>query len=214
MNRCDHRECAHPDKERFLTLATLITFVRTTATVALALEAARERSLALLLWALGIYWVLDIVDGMVARAMDQETRIGAVIDIMCDRMSAACFYLGYAWYEPTMVAPVGIYLAEFMVVDFFLSLAFLAWPISSPNYYYVVDRRIWWWNWSKPGKVVNSALFAVLVVWTKDPWLCGAVALGLLALKTTSLIRLARITLPVPGGCALDRTNDPVSSTR
>ena len=38
----------------------------------------------------------------------------------------------------------------------FLSLAFMAWPIRSPNYFYVVDRRIWLWNWSRPGKAANS----------------------------------------------------------
>ena len=47
-----------------------------------------------------------------------------------------------------------------MVIDGFLSLAFLAWPITSPNYFYVVDRRLWLLNWSHPGKAVNSGLFA------------------------------------------------------
>ena len=63
-----------------------------------------------------------------------------------------------------------IYLAEFMVVDCFLSLAFLAWPMRSPNYFYVVDRTLWLWNWSKPGKAVNSSLFAVLLLVTGWVW--------------------------------------------
>ncbi len=91
-----------------------------------------------------------------------------------------------------------IYLAEFMVVDCFLSLAFLAWPVRSPNYFYVIDRTIWLWNWSKPGKAVNSSLFAVLLLVTQMPWLGAVIALGLLALKVVSLVRLGRLGLPDP----------------
>ena len=78
-----------------------------------------------------------------------------MLDVLCDRLSAAVFYVGFAWYDPTMAVPVGIYLAEFLVLDMFLSIAFLAWPVSSPNYFYVVDRRLWRWNWSKPGKAAQ-----------------------------------------------------------
>ena len=72
------------------------------------------------------------------------------------------------------------------------------WPISSPNYFYVVDRPLWLWNWSKPGKAVNSSLFAVLLLVTGWVWLGAAVATGLLVLKCVSLVRLGRIGLPVP----------------
>jgi CDP-diacylglycerol--glycerol-3-phosphate 3-phosphatidyltransferase len=85
-----------------------------------------------------------------------------------------------------------------MVVDTFLSIAFLAWPIRSPNYFYVVDRTIWLWNWSKPAKAVNSALFAVLLLVTGWVWLGLAIATALLALKCWSVVRLLRIGLPVP----------------
>ena len=142
------REFARPEVERLATPATVLTFARTAATLILALGGAREGSLALLLWALGVYWVGDIADGVLARRLDQETRIGAVVDIMCDRLSAASFYVGFAWYDPSMAVPVGIYLAEFLVLDMFLSIAFLAWPVSSPNYFYVIDTRLWRWNWS------------------------------------------------------------------
>jgi CDP-diacylglycerol---glycerol-3-phosphate 3-phosphatidyltransferase len=202
IDGCSHRECAHATNERVLTLPTLISFARTAATLVLALLGAHEHSLALLLWALGVYWVGDMADGAVARLTDRETRTGATLDIMCDRISAAVFYVGFAWYDPTMVVPVGLYLAEFMVVDMYLSLAFLAWPLSSPNYFYLVDRRIWLWNWSKPGKALNSALFAVFMVWTRDAWVAGIIACGLLGLKTMSLGWMVRLGLPVPSGCA------------
>jgi CDP-diacylglycerol--glycerol-3-phosphate 3-phosphatidyltransferase len=91
-----------------------------------------------------------------------------------------------------------VYLAEFMVVDCLLSLAFLAWPIRSPNYFHVVDRRLWLWNWSKPGKTANSALFAVLLLVTESAVLGLAVAGALLVMKSVSLTRLMRLGLPVP----------------
>ncbi len=97
-----------------------------------------------------------------------------------------------------MAIPVSVYLFEFMVVDAYLSLAFLAWPVRSPNYFYVVDRPIWLWNWSKPGKALNSGLFAVLLLLT-GWWHVGlGIALVLLTLKVMSLKRLLLIGIPLP----------------
>jgi len=184
--------------ERLGTPATVVTAVRTVTSVAVAGVAAVEQSLILLVVALVVYWAGDMLDGFVARLWRCETRIGAALDILCDRFCAAAFYLGLVWLEPIFVLPVLIYLAEFMVVDCFLSLAFLAWPIRSPNYFFVVDRTLWRWNWSKPGKAVNSSLFAVLLLVTGWVWLGVAVATALLVLKSASLVRLGRIGLPVP----------------
>ena len=184
--------------ERVLTSATLVTAARTVVSVALAGVAAAEQSLTLLVASLVVYWVGDVLDGSVARLRRCETRIGASLDILCDRFCAAAFYLGLMWLQPETAPAVLVYLAEFMVVDCFLSLAFLAWPIRSPNYFFVVDRPLWLWNWSKPGKAVNSSLFAVLLLVTGWVWLALAIAVALLALKTASLVRLGRIGLPVP----------------
>jgi CDP-diacylglycerol--glycerol-3-phosphate 3-phosphatidyltransferase len=189
---------AHPEQERVGTSATVITFVRTVASVVLAGLAAREESLTLLVAALVVYWAGDSLDGFVARIRGCETRIGAVLDILCDRFCAASFYLGLVWLHHEYAVPVLIYLAEFMVVDCFLSLAFLAWPVRSPNYFYVIDRPLWLWNWSKPGKAVNSSLFAVLLLITGWVWLGAAIAAALLVMKSVSLVRLGRIGLPVP----------------
>ena len=140
-----------------------------------------------------------MLDGFYARVRDCETRIGAVLDIMCDRLNAAAFYIGLAWLQPDLSPAIFVYLAEFMVVDCFLSIAFLAWPVRSPNYFFVVDRPIWLWNWSKPAKAVNSALFAVLLLVTGWMWVGLVIASALLVLKCVSLHRLVRIGLPVPG---------------
>ncbi|HYO38446.1 MAG TPA: CDP-alcohol phosphatidyltransferase family protein [Nocardioidaceae bacterium] len=189
---------AHPEQERVGTSATVITFVRTVASVTLAGFAAREQSLTLLVVALVVYWAGDSLDGFVARVRGCETRIGAVLDILCDRFCAAAFYLGLVWLHPEYALAVFLYLGEFMVVDCFLSLAFLAWPVRSPNYFYVVDRPLWLWNWSKPGKAVNSSLFAVLLLVTEQAWLGALIATALLVMKCASLVRLGRIGLPVP----------------
>ena len=185
--------------ERLLTGATVITAVRTGVSVVLAAAAAYEQDLTLLVVALGVYWVGDMLDGFYARVRDCETRIGAVLDIMCDRLNAAAFYIGLAWLQPDLSPAIFVYLAEFMVIDCFLSIAFLAWPIRSPNYFFVVDRTIWLWNWSKPAKAVNSALFAVLLLVTGWMWVGLVIATALLVLKCVSLRRLAQIGLPVPG---------------
>jgi CDP-diacylglycerol---glycerol-3-phosphate 3-phosphatidyltransferase len=188
----------HPEQERIGTSATVITFVRTVASVVLAGLAARDQSITLLVVALVVYWAGDSLDGFVARIRGCETRMGAVLDILCDRFCAAAFYLGLVWLHPDYAVPVFIYLGEFMVVDCFLSLAFLAWPVRSPNYFYVIDRQLWLWNWSKPGKAVNSSLFAVLLLATGWVWPAAAIATALLVMKSLSLVRLGRIGLPVP----------------
>lgn len=185
--------------ERLLTGATVITAVRTIASAGLAATAAYQDSLGLLVAALAVYWVGDMLDGFYARVRDCETRIGAVLDIMCDRLNAGAFYIGLAWLQPDLSPAIFVYLAEFMVIDCFLSIAFLAWPVRSPNYFFVVDRPIWLWNWSKPAKAVNSALFAVLLLATGWMWVGLAIASALLVLKVVSLHRLVRIGLPVPG---------------
>jgi CDP-diacylglycerol--glycerol-3-phosphate 3-phosphatidyltransferase len=146
-----------------------------------------------------VFWAGDSLDGQVARRAGCETRIGAVVDIFCDRLCAAGFYFGLAWLHHEYAAPVIVYLAEYMVIDCFLSITFLAWPLRSPNYFHVVDRRIWLLNWSHPGKATNSGLFAILLLVTHLAWLGLAVAAALLVFKCVSLAKVLRLGLPVPG---------------
>jgi CDP-diacylglycerol--glycerol-3-phosphate 3-phosphatidyltransferase len=197
---------ADPAKERFATPATIITFIRTAAAVTImgfAMHADRSGgfwspALKLLVIGLVVYWAGDSLDGQVARRMHHETRIGAVLDIMSDRFCSAAFYLGLAWLHPEFTVPVLIYLAEFMVIDCFLSITFLAWGIRSPNYFYVIDRAIYRLNWTHPAKAVNSALFAVFLLVTHLAWVGAIVASALLVFKIVSLVMVARIGLPVP----------------
>ena len=50
-----------------------------------------------------------------------------------------------------------VFLLSFMVLDTMLSLAFLCWPVVSPNYFDAVDRRVWQLNWSPAAKAANTA---------------------------------------------------------
>ena len=72
---------ADPARERLNTPATVITVVRTVASVALSAVAASHQHLTLLVVALVVHWVGDSLDGWVARVRDCETRTGAVLDI-------------------------------------------------------------------------------------------------------------------------------------
>ncbi len=208
MGGAPERIYADASTERLLTGATVITFVRTAITLVIAVWAAYDASLTLIIVGLVTYWVGDSIDGEWARWFDCETRIGAVIDMMCDRLSCGALYVGLAWLQPggwisdepmTLVGiPVAVYLFEFMVIDMYLSLAFLAWPIRSPNYFHVIDRRIYLWNWSRIGKAANSGAFAVILLATGWWWLGLIIAVGLLALKCISLRWLLQLGIPVP----------------
>ena len=187
---------ARPERERFWTWPTVVTLVRTIGSLTLIGLAFRGHSMSFLLAGLGIYWAGDILDGWLARRLDQETRIGAVADILCDRLSAVPFYVGLVWLDSTLAMPVGVYLAEFLVVDLLLSLAFRAWPLVSPNYFYLVDHRIWALNWSPLAKTINSAAFIAILLLTDNAVLATSFALALLALKCFSMARLLRLGLP------------------
>ena len=196
-----HGWAVRPDGH-VLTGASVITAVRTVAAITIGLAATRaettDAALRLLVASLVVYWVGDVLDGAWARLRDHETRFGGVLDVVCDRACAIVFYVGVAWHLPDLVLPVGVYLIEFAVVDMVLSLAFVSWPLISPNYFYLVDRTLWLWNWSKPAKAVNSSAFAVLLLVTESVWLCTGVAGVLLVLKLASLVRLVRLGIPVP----------------
>jgi CDP-diacylglycerol--glycerol-3-phosphate 3-phosphatidyltransferase len=202
---------ADPSRERLFTSANAVTGVRTLGSVALSALAAQQDDKSLLVVALVVYWSGDSLDGFVARIRDCETRTGAVLDIVCDRFCGAAFYVGLGWLEPHLAPAIFLYLGVFMVVDLYISIAFLAWPITSPNYFYVVDRSLWRWNWSKPGKTLNSALFAVILLISGSSPVGLVIALCLLVLKALSFRRLLLIGLPIPSAPLSTRTDARVA---
>jgi len=197
MTTASHHGWELPKKDTLFTYASALTLVRTILAVIFAVFAAIEGSQWLLLAALLCYWIGDIFDGIIARLLRQEMRSGAVFDIMADRLCVSLIYLIYGWMHPDMLWPIGLYLFEFMFIDGFLSLTFLFWPLLSPNYFFLVDKRIFMLNWSPLGKVANSSFFLFATVLLATPWVSAAIATAVIGVKLYSLRRLYAIGFPV-----------------
>jgi len=143
----------------------LITIVRSLCAIALGFAALLTARWPLLLTAYLVYWIGDIADGRTARALRQETRLGAVFDILADRACCTICVASFAVIQPRAVPALLLYYVQFVVLDCLLSLGFLHWPeVLSPNYFYTVDRLLWLMNWSQPAKACNTGLLVVLLV--------------------------------------------------
>jgi CDP-diacylglycerol--glycerol-3-phosphate 3-phosphatidyltransferase len=101
-----------------------------------------------------------------------------------------------------MLVPIAVFLFQFMVLDAHLSLTFLNYPLSSLNYYNLVDRVVYFWNWSTAGKALNSGALVVLMLTTRSPAACAVFALAITTVKVVSLARVHRMGVPSPVGCA------------
>jgi len=141
----------------FATVPNAVTVTRTVVAVLLGAAAVASGDLLLLAVAYGVFWVGDIADGWSARRLGQETRAGAVFDIVCDRACTGILCVGLLASVPSALPIVVVFVLSFMVLDSMLSLAFLCWPVLSPNYFHVVDRRVWQLNWSPLAKAANTA---------------------------------------------------------
>jgi CDP-diacylglycerol--glycerol-3-phosphate 3-phosphatidyltransferase len=178
---------------RYVTVPNTITVVRTAIAMALAVVALMSASIGLTVSAFLVYWIGDMLDGLSARLFRQETRFGAVLDILCDRACASLCVAALLVLRPDMAVPLTLFLVQFMVVDCQLSLAFLRWPIVSPNYFGAVHRGVYRWNWSPPAKAVNTAALVTLVLVAPSAWYPAALALGVLVVKVASLIVVERL---------------------
>jgi CDP-diacylglycerol--glycerol-3-phosphate 3-phosphatidyltransferase len=184
------------DRERWTTWANLVTATRLIGGLAIFGHAAIHRDQTWNLIGLGVYWVLDIVDGFLARHLDQETRIGAQLDILSDRVLVAFFYLNYATLHPQLMIPIAMFLFQFMALDHYLSNQFMRWPLKSPNYFHLVDRTIWTWNWSPFGKFVNSAVVTGVLVLTASAVLGSIVCGAIILLKVWTAVRMHHLPAP------------------
>lgn len=174
----------------FTTVPNGITAVRTFVSVPMGAFALVESSVSLLVLAYAIYWVGDIADGWSARRLKQETRVGAVLDIVCDRACTSVLCAGLIVMYPEGTPALIVFLITFMVIDTMLSLSFLAWEILGPNYFDSVDDWVYRWNWSPTAKAGNTSLvvIAVIIGWNGAAL---AVALFWLAVKLRSIGRVA-----------------------
>ncbi len=180
-------------RERVTTIPNVITVLRTVAGMTLAIWSLAAGSMALLVAAYATYWLGDILDGVVARALNQETVIGAVFDVICDRANTTLAAAAFVALRPESAAPIIAFLVQFCVLDTMLTLAFLYFPgIISPNYFGRVDGPIYRYNWSAPAKAANTSV-VVLLCLVHLPWPALAWALLMTAVKLWSLVRLAGI---------------------
>jgi CDP-diacylglycerol--glycerol-3-phosphate 3-phosphatidyltransferase len=185
-----------PFSENLATWANGVTLLRTLGGLILFSIAAFTHNPYWNLAGLALYWLLDCLDGFLARALDQETQFGAQLDILSDRFLMAFFYLNYLSMHPNLVVVIALFLFEFMVIDHYLSNQFLRWRLLSPNYFHRVDRTIWRLNWSAPGKFLNSGVVTILLLTTKAAWAVWPVLVALYVVKIYSWLRLHRLPAP------------------
>src|SRR5690625_1845796 len=193
---CDHQHCAAGETSHLWTPATVITAIRTIAALIFAAIALSHTSEAWAIASLLTYWLGDALDGQVARWTDTETRMGGLIDILCDRLGCAVFVVIWAAWHPSMILPVAIFLLQFMVIDQAASLAYLRWPLRSPNYFYRIDRPVWLLNWSRIAKGANSGALIVIMVVLQWSYVATALAVVMVILKVWTVRRI--LTLPPP----------------
>ena len=199
---CWHHGCVAAPDPTVLTLASGVTLLRAAVSLAAITASIATGRAALLFVGLGVHCVGDVADGYLARRRDEETRAGAVLDVVCDRLAVCLYYVAYGELHVGLLVPIAVFLFEFMVLDAYLSLAFLSWPLRSLNYFWLVDRTVYRWNWSPVAKASNSGALVVLMLVTGSLWACLAMAVGLTVVKTASIVRLSRRGVPAPTGCA------------
>jgi CDP-diacylglycerol---glycerol-3-phosphate 3-phosphatidyltransferase len=199
---CAHRGCVQSEAENVATLASAITLTRTVGCLVAVTWSIATGQVWLLFLGLGVHWVGDVADGIVARSRHEETRAGAVLDIVSDRLCIALYYVSYGHLHHAMLVPIAVFLFQFMVLDAHLSLSFLNWPLSSLNYFGRVDRTIYQWNWSTVGKAFNSGALVILMLTTRSPIACTLFAIAIATVKVASLVRIHKFGVPSPVGCA------------
>ncbi len=177
----------HGIAEPLGTWPNLVTLVRTVVAVGLGAAAVARTDVAMLGLAYAVYWAGDVADGWLARRLGQETRTGAVFDIVGDRACTVLLCAGLVAARPGAWLVGAVFLVSFAVVDTMLSLSFLHWDLLGPNDFHRVDRTVWLVNWSPPAKAVNTA---------------GVVGLTLLGLYRVALL-LAVAVLVVKVGSGL-----------
>lgn len=92
-----------------------------------------------------------------------------------------------------MAVPLLLFLVQFDVLDCVLSLRFLHWPILSINYFYLVHRGGYRWNWSPMAKAVNTAGLVLLVAFVPSPAYATVFVIAVIMVKVGSLRTLRRL---------------------
>ncbi len=212
---CGHRGCTAALAEIWWTAPNLLTWARTVGTVVLCGAAIVAGDQLLLLAALLCYWVGDIADGLLARLTHRETRTGAVLDVLADRLSVSLVVITYVTWHPPAMLPAGVFLLQFVVLDAYLTLAFRNWSLLSPNYFALVDATVFRLNWSPVAKATNTGAVVLVVLLTGAMGIATLLALAVLGVKIYSVARLARLPVPATlSGCAVLDAHPATASAR
>lgn len=176
----------HPDS--FRSEPNIITLVRLVSSVIFFVLAVATSKETYNFIGLGIHWVGDWLDGVVARVFKRETILGAEIDIIADRVESLFFFLVFLSFHPQLYIPVVLYIFDFAFVDFYLSYQFIKFDIISVNYFYKVDRTVFLLNFSRAGKIINSAVVTLLLIFLPDyPVIPSLLAVILIGIKGYSV---------------------------
>lgn len=174
------------------TVPNAVTLLRTIAAMTIGLAGVAAHRPALLVLAYVVYWAGDMLDGWAARRLGQETRLGAVFDIVSDRACTSVLGVGLLAHQPAVLPLVLVFLLSFMVLDTMLSLSFLCWPLLSLNDFHQVDHRVWLLNWSPAAKAANTA--GVVAAVALGFYVVGlALALLVVVIKVWSAARVLRL---------------------
>jgi len=209
VEACAHPGCVCGCTAGWQTIPNAITIVRTVASVALAMAGLAQGDQALLVIAYVVYIVGDVLDGLLARVLRQETRGGATFDIISDRVCAVPIFLGWVATEPGTALAVGIWLVGFAGVDLALSLGFRSWPLRGVGGFEFVDRALYRWNFTPVAKGLNSSVFIGLLVLLPTTIPAVIAAMFSLGIKSWSTVRLARLMEGAPGYACLTRDGEP-----
>ncbi|MGL5818844.1 MAG: CDP-alcohol phosphatidyltransferase family protein [Phycicoccus sp.] len=183
-------------RRQVVTAANAMTVARTAAATVLGLWGISAESFPMLLAGLAVTGIGDVVDGALARRLAQETRLGAVLDVVGTRWCHALLLGGLVSHLPGMAVPIGVYLLQLLLVDSVLSLSFLRWDLPGPSHFHLVDRRIWALNWSRRARTTDTAAL-LLTTFGAVPALGMVVAVGLTLVRAWSLAVVVSLGPPV-----------------
>jgi phosphatidylglycerophosphate synthase len=174
------------------TLPNVITVSRSVLAITLLLLAASLHSLPLCITGWAVYWVGDVLDGLVARMLYLETRLGAVLDSTADRVCMLALLIAVdvcAHLEP--IGPM-FFGALFCLVDWPLSLMFLRLRLLGPNYFSLASRPLYWLNWHPVAKTLSGGAFPLLML-CREPALLVGFDVCYASVKAFSLLYAARL---------------------
>lgn len=179
------------DPNSFYSEANIITLIRLVSSLFFFMLAIIHKNPTYNYIGFVIHWLVDFLDGLYARKLNQETILGAEIDIIADRFEILFFYVIFLHFRPYLFLPAALYLINYAFIDFYLSYQFIKFDIISPNYFNKVDKTVYLLNYSPGGKFSNSSVVTLSLIFLPQYGDTIAIyACGLIAVKSYSVWRL------------------------